>query len=287
MITIHKFIGSLFILIALSVFPAYGQRDRNIVYQINVSELAYNNPTGNSAEKALKNVATALLTKSASVEMPKFADAVRSSVASGLSNVMRFRVSDGNSDAINEDVQVYSTDGTITNISMVTKVETGKNIATTTYYRALVSVTVNLRNPKDGTVADSHTFSISDNDMTWLKSEEKAMSNALERLTNRVTVYYDQLYPLFASIIEGADAKKDKQKEVYIDLGEADGVSKGMQFNVYTVKSVAGKEARREIGRLKIEEVSGDEISLCKVTKGGDKIKNALDDGLTLVIISR
>ena len=41
------------------------------------------------------------------------------------------------------------------------------------------------------------------------------------------------------------------------------------------------------IGRLKIEEVEGDEISLCKVTKGADKIKTALDEDQTLLITSR
>lgn len=51
--------------------------------------------------------------------------------------------------------------------------------------------------------------------------------------------------------------------------------------------TIAGKEARTIIGRLKIEEVDGDEISLCKVTKGSDKIKTALDEGQTLMVVSR
>lgn len=99
--------------------------------------------------------------------------------------------------------------------------------------------------------------------------------------------YYNAIFPLHASIIEAGEVKKDKQKEVFIDLGAANGAYKGVQFDVFLVKTVAGKEARTMIGRLKIEEVQGDEISLCKVTKGSDKIKNALDQGQTLMITSR
>ena len=62
---------------------------------------------------------------------------------------------------------------------------------------------------------------------------------------------------------------------------------KGLQFDVFLVKTIAGKEAKTMIGRLKIEEVEGDEISLCKVIKGADKIKTALDEDQTLLITSR
>ena len=128
---------------------------------------------------------------------------------------------------------------------------------------------------------------ISDSDLFWMTSGERAVTNALERLTARVADYYNHLFPLHASIIEKGESKKDKQKDVYIDLGAADGVYKGQQFDVLTVATIAGREARTLIGRLKIEEIEGDDISLCKVTKGSDKIKTALDEGQTLLIVSR
>lgn len=135
-------------------------------------------------------------------------------------------------------------------------------------------------------MVNSHTFNLSESDLSWLGSNEKAISNALEYLSSKVSSYYNKVFPLYASIVEAGEAKKDKQKEVYIDLGAADGVYKGLQFDVFLVKTIAGKEAKTEIGRLKIEEVEGDDISLCKVKKGGDKTKNALDEGLTLLMIT-
>ncbi len=73
---------------------------------------------------------------------------------------------------------------------------------------------------------------------------------------------------------------------MYIDLGQRDRVYSGMHFNVYTVQTIAGKEAKKEIGRLRITEVMGEEISLCKVTSGGSNIKTAIENGEKLLITS-
>ena len=89
-----------------------------------------------------------------------------------------------------------------------------------------------------------------------------------------------------ANIVEGATDKKEKQKEVYIDLGSSEGAVKGLHMGVFVVKTVAGKEARQQVGKLKIEEVEGDEISLCKVQSGGKDIKAAIDEGKQLVVLS-
>lgn len=211
----------------------------------------------------------------------------------GLSKVNLFRPSDGfvSQTDLSDGIPSFFVDGTIANISIVSRSETKKdskgNKHTDTSYRSNVSVTVNLKNPADGSVIDSRTFTISDSDLYWMTSGEKAMTNALERLTSKVANYYNRMFPLYASIIEKGESKKNKQKDVYIDLGAGDGAYKGQQFDVLTVKTIAGKEARTVIGRLKIEEVEGDEISLCKVTKGSDKIKAALDEGENLMVVSR
>lgn len=279
----------------LAIVSAYGQKAKNVVYKVGVGELVYTPQEEKSTfGSVVKDVADVLLTGQTSRQQPQYAEALRASIVNGLSNVIRLRPFDGGfrAEELSGHEPALYADGTIANISTVTKTETksdkdGKNKTTTTYYRAHISVTINLKDAYDGTVVNSHTFSLSDSDLSWLGSNEKAISNALEYLTSKVASYYNKLFPLSASIIEGGETKKNKQKGVYIDLGFADGVYKGQQFDVFVVKTIAGKEARTEIGRLKIEEVEGDEISLCKVTKGGDKIKDALDSGLTLVITSR
>ena len=147
-----------------------------------------------------------------------------------------------------------------------------------------ISVVISLKNAYTGTVEDSRTFTVSGTDQA---SEEKAMSKALVNLGSVIADYYNALFPISASIVERGEVKKEKQKTVYIDLGTDYGVYEDQQFNIYSVKTIAGKEARMEIGRLKVEEVLGEELSLCKVTKGEKEVKTALDEGGTLIVIVR
>lgn len=278
----------------VSCLTGAAQKELNTVYRVGVGELIYTPPTeGNKTTSMIKDVAEALLSGQNTKQQPQYAEAVRASLMNGLSKVILFRPSDGivpQTDLANGTPSFYI-DGTIANISIVSRSETTKDSNgkkhTDTSYRSNVSVTVNLKDPADGSVVDSRTFTISDSDIYWMTSGEKAMTNALERLTSKVADYYNQRFPLHASIIEKGESKKNKQKDVYIDLGSADGAYIGQQFDVVTVKTIAGKEAHTVIGRLKIEEVEGDEISLCKVTKGSDKIKTALDEGQNLLVVSR
>ncbi len=289
--TLRLFIISLAL---VSCLTTAAQKEFNTVYRVGVGELIYTPPTeGSKTTSVLKDVAEVLLSGQTTKQQPQYAEAVRASLMNGLSKVILFRPSDGfvSQTDLTDGTPSFFIDGTIANISIVSKSETKKdskgNKHTDTSYRSNVSVTVNLKNPIDGSVVDSRTFTISDSDLYWMTSGEKAMTNALERLTSKVADYYNHLFPLHASIIEKGESKKNKQKDVYIDLGAGDGVYKGQQFDILTVKTIAGKEARTVIGRLKIEEVEGDEISLCKVIKGSDKIKAALDEGENLMVVSR
>ena len=57
-------------------------------------------------------------------------------------------------------------------------------------------------------------------------------------------------------------------------------------MGVFIVKTIAGREARQQIGKLKVETVLGDDISLCKVQSGGKEIKKAIEAGEQLLVIS-
>jgi hypothetical protein len=122
--------------------------------------------------------------------------------------------------------------------------------------------------------------------MQWVKSEDNALNEALIRLSSKVARHYNMQFPLNASIIEAGVAKKDKQKEVYIDIGSANAACVDMRFAVYSVKTIAGRSAKRELGVIKVVEVMGDDISLCKVKSGGKNIKAALEEGETVVVMS-
>lgn len=89
--------------------------------------------------------------------------------------------------------------------------------------------------------------------------------------------------------------KKDKVPQYYAQIGltlhlkdpaTAHGLQEGVHFDVYAIGNIGGKETRKEIGRLKVKSIEGDEVSLCKVTSGGKDIKAAIDAQQQLLIIS-
>lgn len=280
---------TVFLLALAFILPAYGQQDKNVVYKVAVGEFGYTpQKTGKpSVGDVLIAVADAMSSGSThSNQLPQYAGAVRASIVSGISCSWRLKATEDGltQEDVDSNAPVLFADGYINNISSITKTDKGSDGKTHTYYRCLISVTVNLKDPKTGEVVDTQTFKVSEDDGSWIASVEKAMDDARSSLNRKVCNYYGHKYPWTGSIVEGASAKKDKQKDVYVDLGETHRMYKGAKLIVYSVKTVAGRESRSEIGMLKVEEVQGETLSLCKVTHGGDKIKQAIDAGETLIV---
>lgn len=278
-----------------TVHDIQAQVERNAIYKIGIGHFNYT-PKGetDNAGKVLKNITSSIIKGKNTTQLSDYADDVRASIAKGFGNVVRLQVIDGKTfqNEKLQDKNLLYTDGTIVSISATSngpslkERKRLKNSAFTPYtnVEANISVTVNVKNAYTGVMEDSRTFNASGSDTA---SEDKAVTAALSNLSGIIAGYFNARYPVNATIIERGEIKKEKQKTVYIDLGTSLSAYKGQQFDVYSVKEIAGKEARIEIGRLKVEEVLGEELSLCKVTKGEKDIKTALDNGSTLVVTVR
>ena len=280
-----KYLLALCMVISIS---AMAQEGRNDKITIGMNSLNY---TVKEQKSTLSKVLDVLLTGEVTTNQEKYQDAVRAAVVKGMSQAHRISVIDDqlSKDEASSPGACY-VDATVSNISTTSKTETEyidkdkKRTRTKTYYKALIGLTMHIKDAKTDEIVASPTFNIKEIDMSWIETADGAMIKALERLSYYVTRYCNSWLPLRANVLEGARDKKDKQKEVYIDLGEREGAYKGLHMGVYSVKLVAGKEAKKQIGKLKIEEVQGDDISLCKVQSGGKDIKAALDAGETIVI---
>lgn len=93
-------------------------------------------------------------------------------------------------------------------------------------------------------------------------------------------------YPLRGHMLEKGfmKGKKQKLKEFYIDLGSDHRLFRNTHVDVYVVKRIAGRIARQYIGSGTVLEVQGDDISVCKITKNGDLIKQAFDRGAEIAV---
>lgn len=276
------------------VLAMNAQVEKNVIFRVATGNISYTEPV--HKKETVGSVLGSLLTAAAGSNTqnhPEFADEVRTAIVGGVGAARRLNVIDGlfQPGEIGENESAMYIDGNIASITTTSQTKEttdskGKK-HTTIQYRANINVAVNLKDAKSDAIIRTFNFNSGDYSYSWIESPQKAIGNAISHIKSRLTSALNSMYPLYAQIIEGNSVKKDKQKEVYIDLGGKDGVYNGMHFYVYSVKTIAGKEAKTEIGRIKITEVQGDDVSLCKVTKGGADIKTSIDAGAKLLIMSK
>ena len=276
-----------------SVLSLNAQVERNQIYNIYLGEVRYSNPKENmSSTDAFGQIVRAAVTGKATVQAPEYQDMVKTAVVRGLSNAYRYRLSErlaqfgDESEAGNLSADVLITNIAASSESSTYKDKNGKTHVSTKF-KGDVDVTITLTDVVTGDVIATPSFSGSGYSSGTNPNQEEAFKNGMSSFVNRITSWLNQTLPLQANIIEGNAVKKDKQKKVYIDLGNREGAAVGIHFGVFIVKTVAGREARQQIGKLKIESVQGDDISLCKVQSGGKEIKKALEAGEQLLVISQ
>ena len=269
------------------------QEDRNRKYNITLGNVEYAHHNEKlSAGEAVGEILTGVLTGQTSVEASKYEDDVKSAIIKGLSSAYRFTFNDALlrlDDVVEEGNLVV--DALITNINAKSSSHTWKDkkgdVQVSTTYTGITEAVLTVKDAKTGKVLANPTVKGQGIGSSSYSTSDKAIREAIERLSGQVTSWLNRYRPLQANIIEGAAAKKNKQKEVYIDMGSSEGAFEGLHMIVYQIKTIGGKQARTEIGKLKIEAIEGDDISRCKVQGGGKEIKAALDSGEQLIVLSR
>ncbi|MBO4592704.1 MAG: hypothetical protein J5678_00720 [Bacteroidaceae bacterium] len=266
------------------------QQSRNQVYNIVLGNVQYAHHNEKvSTGDAVGQIITGVLTGKTSVQATKFEPDVKNAIIKGLSHAHRFRFNNMGETAepIEGDILV---DAVITNINAKSNTDTWKDkngkTQVNTYYTGVVEVMLTMKDAITGDIIYNPTMKGQSSTSSKSATYDQAVLDACGKLSGQITGWLNRYCPLQANIVEGAAAKKDKQKEVYIDLGSQEGAYAGLHMGVFIVKTVAGREAFSQIGKLKIEAVEGAEISRCKVQSGGKDIKAAIDRGEQLRVTS-
>ena len=282
----RKLIMTVALMATMTVANAQNEAD-NMLQNVSVMELDYMIKEAPKSELGtVVGAVLDVLADQTTSEEPGYSDALRASVIMALSNVRRFTVTDGRQVAPNDETNII-VDGTINYISITRelKLASNKKDKIPQFY-AQIGLTLNMKDAVTNNVINSQVFEVNKSGWSWVNSNDTAIKNALETLRKKVEKYYNIAFPYTAQVLERGVEKKDKQKELYIDLGAAHGLQEGTHFNVYVIGSIGGKETRKQIGRLKVKSIEGDEVSLCKVSSGGREIKAAIDAEQKLLIIS-
>lgn len=255
---------------------------------------------------------TVFIEKFTASQNTSYTTSVRNAVVSAIAKVGRVEILDAEAEAVaaNEEVRrtsdnISAGDGDMVRLGAVVKLgaqfyvkgnidaitvnksSSQKDGKTTYKTEAEILLTMKLVNPSTGSVIKStqvkHSKSVSEN------NESAAIAGAIENINILFEIedVVNEFFPIHGQILEINESKKDEAKSVYINAGSLHGVSNKLKFEVFKVKTVAGREAKTKIGELRVDEIQGEDLTLCKVKNGGKEILAEFKAGNKLVIKSR
>lgn len=280
-----------FVAILTSLHVSAQDNGLNPVYKVQLGDITYQEAESSkkvTVGKVLGVIADAAEGRVTDIHNEEYIPLAATRVKQGLTHVRRLQVVEDDE----AETAKYLVTGQITGISVTRKLKTydrkdskGREYKETkTYYGAVTTVALTFKNLQTGEITTS-TISGRCSEYSLANSADEAIRSALGELSGNIYEYYNEAYPIRANIIERGTEKKDKTKELYIDVGSRF-VGEDVHFDVFVVGQIAGRETRKQIGRVRIRETLGDDISLCKVQKGGKEIKAAFDNGDAIVAIS-
>lgn len=157
------------------------------------------------------------------------------------------------------------------------------------YYKGSVHWSIKVIDAATGTIKATKTFAHEGLTGSTGDTQNAAIASTCSYAKHSMEDFVDDTFPIEGMIlkVESTSRRNDKAETVYIDLGSSRGIAKKQKFTVYLEVDIAGELSRKEIGSLSAQEVVSANRTLCKVTKGGDKVLEAVKEGHKLVVVSR
>lgn len=184
---------------------------------------------------------------------------------------------------ISGDVTSLSTNGT--------KLDSG-----TMSYDASITVSLSVVNALDGAVLATKSFTFTNEMIGGIggllknsgKNEDEAVQNTKKNIVKAMKNFVDEAFPIVGTVESVETVKKGKEVETfYVGIGSEDGVVKGNKLDIKIEQQIGKRKALKTIGECEVIEVAGDDISLCKVKKGGEEMKKAIDGDQTVVVTTK
>jgi len=96
-------------------------------------------------------------------------------------------------------------------------------------------------------------------------------------------------YPLVVEVLDkGYEKESGKLKSIYIGMGQKENTQKNWELLIVKASDLVnnGQGKQQRIGRVRVSEVQGDDVSICRIKSGEDEIKAAIEKGEKLVAIT-
>ncbi|MEF9985980.1 MAG: hypothetical protein RSC28_08555 [Bacteroidales bacterium] len=118
------------------------------------------------------------------------------------------------------------------------------------------------------------------------KTKNEADAGANSDANDKMNTYVNVNFPFETKILQLEEKKRGRLKELFIHCGTDIGVKRGDTFKVLLITEIAGIKSKKEIGRLRANEVAGEEVTKCIVTKGDAEILKAFNANKEMVVVS-
>lgn len=217
--------------------------------------------------------------------------ALRNSVLSGLNATGRLDLKDINAmDAgKSQEAQIEAAKGAgctyLLNGIVNTMTETSNKYGNDTTYSCEINYTLHVTEVETNKIFSTQTLTAS-----WFagKTKDVAVAKAIQFASNSMKRFVNNTFKTQATMksLDIIDKKKGA-KTAYVSIGSNAGICKGQMFDVFKEIDVAGNKGRKLIGAAKAEEVVGEELTLVKITKGGQDIQEAFEQGVTIIVETR
>jgi len=218
-------------------------------------------------------------------ECPEDADEVKASIKEGATRHPRFKVYDG------DDAEAHKAEGGVVLSSDIKTIYRETAIGTKVYNienKAKVKFVVSLHDAATGEKLDSRELQSlaysGKHESNAQGAEQRAINDGVARAT---WLYLMEVFPVGVEVLDkGAEKENGKLSSIYIAMGSDQGAQKDWELYVVKESEMVERGKQPSIGRIRISEVQGENISLCRVKNGADAIQEAIDKGEKLVAVT-
>ncbi len=180
---------------------------------------------------------------------------------------------------------------------VVTSISTSENRdskGAITSYSASISFTLKVIDPNNGTTVFTKTYTLPKSIIgipltTFFKSassEDEAVQIAAGEAAKQMKKFVEEAFPTVGKIIELDECRGNDAKSAYINLGADNGMAKGAKFEVRVKRMIGGNTSFRLIGEAEVTDVESENLSKCKIKRGGREIYDAFNSGQDVIVRS-
>ena len=154
-------------------------------------------------------------------------------------------------------------------------------------YKEKFTLRLDLIRSSDGVVISTKNYEETGSASGKDATQYSALEHALLSFPLEMRKWVETYFKVYGAILKAGTDNGKKVKTVYINLGFDDPIKEGLRFDVIEDGMIEGNLIECKIGEVRIDKIMGPRISLCKVNKGGEEIRTALQQNVTLRLVSR